>query len=102
MIGLVELIVLIAAVGGSSWLVGMLAWLWHRVSRLEDGRERVARLEGAVEELEERLEELRRSGVELRSRLDFQERLLEEGGDAGSRRLGPASAPPPAHGDPGP
>jgi hypothetical protein len=34
--GLVELLVLLAAVSGSAWIVGTVAWLWHRTRLLEE------------------------------------------------------------------
>lgn len=79
MVGLVEVIVLLAAVGGSAWLVGMLAWIWFRVKRLEDQPEALRRLQRELESQEGELSELRRQIAAVSERVTFSERLLERG-----------------------
>jgi hypothetical protein len=79
MFGLVEVIVLIAAVGGSGWLVGMLAWLWFRVKRLEEQPDALGRLRHELESQESELNELRREIASMSERMAFSERLLEGG-----------------------
>jgi hypothetical protein len=93
--GLVELLVLLAAVSGTAWIVGTVAWLWHRTKRLEDG---ILRQEGSGPHLTSDLHDLRTqlqaSNQEvdgLRERLDFLEKLLTEGDRDATREL---EAPP--------
>jgi hypothetical protein len=78
--GLVELLVLLAAVSGSTWIVGTVAWLWYRTKRLED---RVAGRGSDAPHLAKELNDLRMELASsnedvhyLRERLDFLERLL--------------------------
>jgi hypothetical protein len=86
--GLVELLVLLAAVSGTAWIVGTVAWLWYRTKRLEE-----AILHGGgdrphlASELEDIRSQLTASGDEverLRERLDFLERLLNRGAPEGA------------------
>jgi hypothetical protein len=80
---LVELIVLMAAVSGSVWIVGIGGWLWHRIKRLEDAalgqggppKELLAELE----QLKEVLSAGDHERELLNERLDFLERLLNPG-----------------------
>lgn len=81
--GLVELLVLLAAVSGSTWVAGTVVWLWYRTKRLED------RIEGRASDAPHLAKELDGLRVELeasnedvhylRERLDFLERLLSSG-----------------------
>jgi hypothetical protein len=81
--GLVELFVLLAAVSGSTWIVGTVAWLWYRTKRLEEAllnQERAS--PHLASELEDIRTELSVSNEEvglIRERLDFMERLLNQG-----------------------
>jgi hypothetical protein len=93
--GLVELLVLLAAVGGSTWIVGTVAWLWYRTKLLED---RILRQAGSAPQLASELHDLKtqlqasNEDVDhLRERLDFLERLLNEGDRGATRKL---EAPP--------
>jgi len=78
-----QILVLLAAIGGTTLLLGGGGWLWYRIERLESrGATRPAgdgEPTGEVDDLREQLaltqEEVRR----LDERLDFLERLLEEG-----------------------
>jgi hypothetical protein len=78
--GLVELIVLLAAVGGSTWIVGTVAWLWHRTKRLEDRIERGGsdrpHLAKELDDLRMELAAYNEDVHHLLERLDFLERLL--------------------------
>jgi hypothetical protein len=88
---LVELLVLLAAVGGSSWIVGTGAWLWYRTKRLEE------RIEGRGSDAPHLAKELDDLKIELaasneglhylRERLDFLERLLSAGNTDPAREL---------------
>ena len=87
----VELLILLAAVGGSGAMVGFLGWLLHRVKRLES----VSRADNAdVERVMEQVDALREQLMtvhdemgELNERVDFAERLLTRGraGDDANR-----------------
>lgn len=81
--GLVEFLVLLAAVGGSSWMVGMLGWLWYRTKRIEDaalgGRDGPKALLTEVEELKDAVSAGDRELERMTERLDFLERLLTSG-----------------------
>lgn len=81
-----EILILLAAIGGSGWVVGMFAWLWHRVRVLEmatagvratDAAQLRAELASLGGELSGNHEELEK----LHERVDFLERLLEKGQD---------------------
>jgi hypothetical protein len=93
--GLVELLVLLAAVGGSTWIVGTVAWLWYRTKRLED---RILGQAGSAPHLGSELHDLaiqlqasKEEVYQLRERVDFLERLLSEGDRGATREL---EAPP--------
>jgi hypothetical protein len=93
--GLVELLVLLAAVGGSTWIAGTVAWLWYRTKRLEDrigSRERET--PHLVRELDDLRLELAASNEDvhfLRERLDFLERLLASDNRESTRELADGS-----------
>lgn len=96
--GLVELLVLLAAVGGSAWVCGTMVWLWHRTKQLED---RILGQAGSAPHLMAELHELRsqlqasnQDLDELRQRLDFLERLLGGGEGGRSGTLGPPPQTP--------
>ena len=80
-----QLLVLLAAVGGTALLLGGATWLWYRLSRLEedrtvppgDRRELLAE----IENLQEEMASTRRQTRDLSERVDFLERLLEAGED---------------------
>jgi predicted nucleic acid-binding Zn-ribbon protein len=88
---LVELLVLLAAVGGSSWIVGTGVWLWYRTKRLEE------RIEGRGKDAPHLAKELDDVRIEvaasnediryLRERLDFLERLLNAGNADPAREI---------------
>jgi hypothetical protein len=89
--GLVELLVLLAAVGGSSWMVGTVGWLWYRTKRLED---RIEAGGGDTPHLAKELDDLRAELAVsnedvhyLRERLDFLERVLTSGNAETVREL---------------
>lgn len=89
--GLVELLLLLAAVGGSTWIVGTVAWLWYRTKRLEE------RIEGRGSDaphLAKKVDDLRTmlagSNEEVhyvRERLDFLEQLLNSSNTDPTREL---------------
>jgi hypothetical protein len=90
--GLVELLVLFAAVSGSAWIVGTVAWLWYRTKRLED---RILHQAGSAPHLASELHDLKiqlqASNEEvdhLQERMDFLERLLSEGDRGAANDLG--------------
>jgi hypothetical protein len=89
--GLVELLVLLAAVGGSTWIVGTVAWLWYRTKRLEDRIEaRGSDRPHLAKELDDLRMELAASNEDvhyLRERLDFLERLLTSDNTETTREL---------------
>lgn len=89
--GLVELLVLLAAVGGSTWIVGTVAWLWYRTKRLEErieGRGRDApHLAKEVDDLRTMLTASNEEAIYVRERLDFLERLLSSGNTDPTREL---------------
>lgn len=78
-----ELMILLAAVGGSGTMVGFLGWLLYRVKRLEGragaGNTDVERLIEQVDVLHEQLVSVRAELGELSERVDFAERLLTRG-----------------------
>jgi hypothetical protein len=89
--GLVELLVLLAAVGGSTWIVGTVAWLWYRTKRLEDRIERGGSYRPHLaKELDDLRMELAASNEDvhlLLERLDFLERLLTSSNSETTREL---------------
>jgi predicted nucleic acid-binding Zn-ribbon protein len=93
--GLVELLVLLAAVAGSSGIVGSGAWLWYRTKRLEERMEgRGSDAPHLAMELDDLRNELAASNEDvryLRERLDFLERLLSSGETEPARELTDAS-----------
>ncbi len=78
---LVELLILLAAIGGSGSIVAVLAWLWHRVKRLEEtgglGGKDAERIIAELERMRDEVSESQDGVKMLRERLDFLERLLE-------------------------
>jgi hypothetical protein len=97
--GLVELLVLLAAVSGSTWIVGTVAWLWYRTKRLEEAilnRERASpHLAAELEDIRTDLSVSKEQVGLLRERLDFMERLLNQGESVmeSTRRLKPDESP---------
>jgi hypothetical protein len=78
-----EVLILLAAVGGSGAMVGFLGWLLYRVKRLEgrgtaDNAD-VERIMEQVDGLREQLSNVREEIGELHERVDFTERLLTRG-----------------------
>lgn len=86
MLPLPHLLVLFAALAGTTFVLGGAGWLWYRVAQIEK------RIEGGsaagpepaldVEELREELAETREETRRLAGRMDFVEKLIE--GDDGS------------------
>lgn len=74
-----QLIILIAAISGSAWMVAVLGWILNRLKRLEEGAP--GKIDRATESLREQLDEVGRRMVELEERLDFSEALLGRGSD---------------------
>jgi outer membrane murein-binding lipoprotein Lpp len=97
-----QILVLLAAVGGTAFLLGGGVWLWRRLERLESGEPGGAagrpRLDGEVEELRRELEASREERRRLAERVDFLERLLEERDGPGSGERRPGSDGPDAAG----
>lgn len=95
-----QLLVLLAAIGGTALVLGAGVWLWSRTERLEgrgppaDAGER-RQLEGELADVKEQLAATRDDTRRLSERVDFLERLLEGRDDAGDgdRRLGGGDAP---------
>lgn len=93
-----QLLILLAAVGGTALIIGAGVWLWTRTERLEGrgpgdatGRRQ---LEGELEDVREELAATRNETRRLVERVDFLERLLEGRDDAGDgdRRPGGGGA----------
>lgn len=85
MISLTALFIIFAAVIGSTAMMGVLAWFFNRIRRLEDGGGGgigAGRLAERLEETEEELLALRREMRSLAERVDFTEKLLTSGDDA--------------------
>jgi len=81
--GTAEILILLAAVAGTSAMVGIGSWIFQRIRRLEESvpasRQQVDRLSGEIDQLREELAEARgRLGL-LAERADFTERLIGEG-----------------------
>lgn len=89
--GLVELLVLLAAVSGSTWVVGTAVSLWYRTKRLEERiDERGRDAPHLAKELDDLRMELQASNADvhsLRERVDFLERLLSSGNRESTREL---------------
>jgi hypothetical protein len=99
-IGVAEVLVVLAAVSGSAWVMGMLGWLWHRVKRLEEqgGAGGTRPLASELEQIEGRLTASGRDLERLDERVDFLEKLLERGSEPPApHRLG--SPPDPGYPD---
>jgi len=81
----VGLIVLIIAILGSGGMVAVLAWLGFRIRRLEEGVGAADRrqLLDEVDRLREEVEAARRETRALEEQVDFMERLLGAGEEAG-------------------
>lgn len=94
---LAETLILLAAIGGTGWLVAMFGWLWHRLRRLEDalgptgtGHDRLQEDVGLLRaDLLDGLDRMNSVG----ERLDFMERLLGEPG--AQRTIAPSRENPP-------
>lgn len=82
-----QLLVLLAAVGGTALIVGAGVWLWSRTARLEGPGPGVSaerrQLEGGLEDVKEQLAATRDETRRLSERVDFLERLLEGRDDVG-------------------
>lgn len=78
-----QLLVLLAAIGGTALLLGAAVWLWYRLSRLEEDRAVPPgdrrQLLAEIESLQDELAGTRRETRDLSERVDFLERLLEAG-----------------------
>jgi hypothetical protein len=82
MMSLAALFILLAALIGTTAMVGVFAFLFHRVRRIEDGREAGPyRLAEQVQRLEEELLSVQTEMSALSERLDFTEKLLMSGDD---------------------
>jgi hypothetical protein len=74
------ILIILAAVIGSSSMTGVIVWLAARTSRQSVvERDDVERLTEGLEHLHEQLHQLRGSVGELNERMDFAERLLTRG-----------------------
>ena len=80
-----ELLILLAAVGGSGSMVGFLGWMLYRVNRLESrgvvDTEDLDRLMDHLDVLRNQLGSVREEMGELSGRVEFTERLLTSGKD---------------------
>lgn len=76
---LVQLLVLLAAVTGSSVMVGVGMSLFQRIRRLEAGQRDMERLAEDMEALREQVAAAREEVGEIGERMDFTERLLSSG-----------------------
>lgn len=78
-----ELLILMAAIVGSSSMVGFLGWMLYRVKRLEStsgkNKAEVERLIEQVDALQEEVTAAGEQAGELQERVDFAERLLARG-----------------------
>jgi hypothetical protein len=74
MLSLPILLLLLVAIGGSGAMVGILGWLFHRLSRLESHAD--------FEGLREQLGSVQRELSALTERVEFTENLLENRGAA--------------------
>lgn len=84
--GVVEMMVLLAAVAGSGTMAWLLMWLHGRLKRLETGGgQDTERLALQIDAVREQLGATRDEVMELYERLEFAERLLVRGKDASSR-----------------
>ncbi len=80
MMSLAALFILLAALIGTTAMVGVFAFLFHRVRRIEDGSEAGPyRLAEQVQRLEEELLSVQTEMSALSERLDFTEKLLMSG-----------------------
>jgi hypothetical protein len=97
-VGLVELFVLLAAVGGSTWIGGTVVWLWYRTKRLEESilnqKKASPHLASELESIRTELSVSNEQVGLLRERLDFLERLLNQGdrGSESTRSLKPGES----------
>jgi hypothetical protein len=83
---LTALLVVLAAVIGSTAMVGVLAYLLHRIRQIESGATDKAGSRGLsdrVEGMQEEFLALQKEMSALQERLDFTEKLLMSGDDAG-------------------
>ena len=78
---LTALILIIVAVAGSTAMVGIIAYLLHRIGRVEAGPNGDARLLEQIDAQRLELAELQDEVASLTERLDFTERLLAKGED---------------------
>lgn len=76
---LVVFLVMITGAVGSAAMAGIIAYLLHRIKRLEDGTQDLTELTAALYTLQERLDANDRSMGQLEERVDFTERLLGDG-----------------------
>lgn len=95
-----QLLILLAAIGGTALIIGAGVWLWSRTERLEgrgpgdpDGRRP---LEDELEDVREELAATRDETRRLSERVDFLERLLEGRDDAGDGDRRPGGGGPDA------
>lgn len=72
------ILIILAAVAGSTGMVGFAGWIMHRLSRLESmAPGELQRLLSENEALRDQVEALRSDMKKLDERVDFTERLLE-------------------------
>lgn len=95
-----QLLVLLAAVGGTALIIGAGVWLWSRTERLEgrgpgDPQER-RQLEGELADVKEQLAATQDETRRMSERVDFLERLLEGRDDAGDGDRRPGGGEPDA------
>ena len=82
MMSLAALLILFAALIGTTAMVGVFAFLFHRLRRIEDGSEAGPyRLAEQVQRLEEELLSVQTEMSSLSERLEFTEKLLMSGDD---------------------
>lgn len=78
-------LILLAAVVGSSSLVGIGMWFYYRVKRIEGENEGLRQLSAQLDTVCDRLEQQQTQLAELLERLDFAERVLASERDAPGR-----------------
>lgn len=76
---LVQLLVLLAAVTGSSVMVGIGMSMLQRIRRLETGMRDMDRLAEELDALRDQVAGAREDVAEIGERMDFTERLLSSG-----------------------
>lgn len=89
MLPLPHLLIIFAAVAGTTFVLGGAGWLWYRIEQLEKkvegGSAARPELSGDPDELREELAETQEETRRLAERMDFVEKLIE-GGDGSEGR----------------